>query len=74
MARLFRRHPEAIAETQRFAQSLGFSLSDLKYNYPDEPIESGLEPQAELERLAWEGARWRYPDGVPEKVREAHPA
>ena len=68
MARLFRRHPEAIAETQRFAESLGFSLNDLKYNYPDEPTESGLPPQEELERLAWEGAQRRYPEGVPAKV------
>src|SRR4029453_1897307 len=70
MARLFRRHPEAIAETQRFAETLGFSLGVLKYNYPDEPTESGLEPQAELERLVWNGARWRYPHGVPEKVEK----
>jgi len=69
MARLFRTHPEALAETLRFAQSLHFSLSELKYNYPDEPTESGLEPQAELERLTWEGAEKRYPDGVPEKVQ-----
>jgi error-prone DNA polymerase len=68
MARLFRRHPKAIAETQRFAQSLGFSLTDLKYNYPDEPTESGLEPQEELERLTREGAAKRYPKGVPTKV------
>ncbi|WP_108609635.1 error-prone DNA polymerase [Aminobacter sp. MSH1] len=68
MSRLFRRHPEALAETLRFAASLHFSLGELKYNYPDEPTESGLEPQAELERLTWEGAKRRYPDGVPEKV------
>lgn len=69
MARLFRNHPEALAETLRFAESLHFSLKELKYNYPDEPTESGLEPQAELERLTWEGAKKRYPDGVPEKVQ-----
>ncbi len=68
MARLFRHHPEALSETLRFCGELGFSLSDLEYNYPDEPTESGLEPQAELERLTWEGARKRYPDGVSEKV------
>ncbi len=68
MARLFHRHPEALAETLRFAGELGFSLSDLEYNYPDEPTESGLEPQEELERLTWEGARQRYPDGVSAKV------
>ncbi|MER8694962.1 error-prone DNA polymerase [Mesorhizobium opportunistum] len=65
MARLFRRHPQALAETLRFAEELTFSLSDLQYNYPDEPTESGLGPQAELERLAREGAARRYPAGVP---------
>ncbi|WP_269931831.1 error-prone DNA polymerase [Aminobacter sp. HY435] len=69
MARLFRNHPEALVETLRFAESLRFSLEELKYNYPDEPTESGLQPQAELERLTWEGAKKRYPDGVPEKVQ-----
>ncbi|MFD2053803.1 error-prone DNA polymerase [Mesorhizobium calcicola] len=68
MARLFRRHPQALAETLRFAQELTFSLSDLQYNYPDEPTESGLGPQAELERLAREGAANRYPAGVPASV------
>ncbi|MBU2406168.1 MAG: error-prone DNA polymerase [Alphaproteobacteria bacterium] len=68
MARLFRHHREALVETLRFSGELGFSLSDLEYNYPDEPTESGLEPQAELERLTWEGSRQRYPDGVSDKV------
>ncbi|MFC3326521.1 error-prone DNA polymerase [Mesorhizobium cantuariense] len=68
MARLFRRHPQALAETLHFAQELTFSLSDLQYNYPDEPTESGLGPQAELERLAREGAAERYPAGVPASV------
>ena len=68
MARLFRKHPEALTETLRFAATLGFSLRDLEYNYPDEPTESGLAPQAELERLTWEGAAHRYPAGIPERV------
>ncbi|MER9526463.1 error-prone DNA polymerase [Mesorhizobium sp. M0292] len=68
MARLFRRHPPALAETLRFAGELTFSLSDLQYNYPDEPTQSGLGPQAELERLAREGAATRYPAGVPASV------
>lgn len=68
MARLFRRHPQALAETLRFGEELTFSLSDLQYNYPDEPTESGLGPQAELERLAREGAVRRFPGGVPASV------
>ena len=70
MARLFRRHPEALAETLRFAATLGFSLKELEYNYPDEPTASGLPPQAELERLTWEGARHRFPGGVSERVEK----
>ncbi|TGQ74639.1 DNA polymerase III subunit alpha [Mesorhizobium sp. M00.F.Ca.ET.186.01.1.1] len=68
MARLFRRYPQALAETLRFAGELTFSLSDLQYNYPDEPTQSGLGPQAELERLAREGAIRRFPAGVPASV------
>jgi error-prone DNA polymerase len=69
MARLFRDHPEAIAETQRLAAMCDFSLDELKYEYPDEPVPPGKTPQAHLEDLTWEGARWRYPEGVPDKVR-----
>ena len=68
MARLFRRHPQAIAETIRFAQTLKFSLGELTHFYPDETTK---DPQAELERLTWEGARKRYPGGLPEKVRQS---
>lgn len=70
MARLFRQYPQALAETAHFAETLRFSLVELKHNYPDEPTESGLPPQAELERLSWEGARDRYPDGVPERIEQ----
>ncbi|MGX5843206.1 error-prone DNA polymerase [Mesorhizobium sp. ArgA1] len=70
MVRLFRRHPQALAETLRFAGELSFSLGDLQYNYPDEPTQSGLGPQAELERLAREGAATRYPAGVPASVSQ----
>ncbi|MBD0414082.1 error-prone DNA polymerase [Oryzicola mucosus] len=70
MTRLFRRYPEAIAETQHFASTLSFSLKDLHYNYPEEPTESGLEPQAELERLVWQGAERRYPEGVKPRIKD----
>jgi error-prone DNA polymerase len=70
MARLFRTHPQAIAETLRFAKSLKFSLKELKYYYPEESSGKSISPQAELERLTWEGAAWRYPNGVPEHIRD----
>ncbi|RAI36102.1 error-prone DNA polymerase [Rhodoplanes serenus] len=68
MARLFRDVPEAVAETGRFLGRAAFSLADLRYEYPDEPVPPGWEPQAWLETLTWDGAAVRYPDGVPDKV------
>ncbi|MCO5058530.1 MAG: error-prone DNA polymerase [Rhizobiaceae bacterium] len=71
MARLFRGHPEAIAETLRFAETLEFSLGQLSHNYPEETTTPGADPQAELERLTWEGARKRYPQGLPEGLTDS---
>ena len=68
MARLFRDHPAALAETLRLADLCHFSLDELTYTYPNEPVPAGVSPQAHLEVLTWEGARWRYPHGIPEKV------
>ena len=71
MARLFRDHPSAIANTLAIAKACRFSLEELKYEYPEEPIPQGSTPQAHLTHLAWEGAQERYPDGIPQKVRES---
>jgi error-prone DNA polymerase len=71
MARLFSEAPEAIAETLRFLAGLSFSLADLHNEYPEELREGHASPQAALEAFAYEGAAQRYPEGVPEKVRQA---
>jgi error-prone DNA polymerase len=70
MARLFRRFPEALAETGRFAATLGFSLKELSHNYPEETSTPGVDPQAELEQLTWEGTKKRYPGGLPDGVAD----
>ena len=71
MARLFAEAPEAVAETIRFLDGLAFSLDELKHCYPEELREGHATPQAALEAFTWEGAEMRYPDGVPERTREA---
>ena len=68
MQRLFRHMPEAITETIRFLDRARFSLDELRYEYPDEPVPKGKTPQDHLTDLAWEGARRRYPKGVPDRV------
>ncbi len=69
MARLFAGYPDAIARTVEIAEACRFNLEDLRYEYPDELTHEGRTPQEELAMLAWEGARWRYPQGLPDKVR-----
>jgi error-prone DNA polymerase len=50
MARLFARHPQALANTLRVLDaSAGFSLEQLRYEYPDEVIEEGRTAQETLE-------------------------
>jgi error-prone DNA polymerase len=68
MARLFRDAPEAIAETQNLLARVDFSLGQLRYEYPDEPVPPGWTPQGWLEELTWRRSAWRYRDGAPEKV------
>ncbi|MCG6111276.1 MAG: error-prone DNA polymerase [Paracoccus sp.] len=69
MARLFPRHPEALARTGTIADRCRFSLDDLRYQYPEERDDPSLTPQETLEALTWAGAATRYPDGLPPNVR-----
>jgi error-prone DNA polymerase len=70
MERLFKGHENALRRSIEIAHACTFSLDELKYEYPDEPVPEGKTPQSHLEDLTWEGAKWRYPNGIPEKVRD----
>ena len=75
MARLFKNFPEAIARTLTIAEACSFSLGELKYEYPDEPVPAGKTAQKHLEDLTWTGAQERYPknrypQGIPDDVRD----
>ena len=72
MERLFRRYlkdSSPVARTVDFAARCTFSLEELRYQYPDEIQVPGRTPQEELERLTWEKAPVRYPEGVSTEVR-----
>ncbi|MGM4892715.1 error-prone DNA polymerase [Tardiphaga sp. 839_C3_N1_4] len=68
MARLFRDYPDAIRETIRFADRITFSLSQLQYQYPDEPVPPGKTAQQHLADLTWEGYARHFPNGVDETL------
>jgi len=69
MARLFARFPEAIARTVEIAGRITFDLSELRYEYPDEPVPPGKTAIQHLRDLTWEGAAWRFENGMGEKER-----
>src|SRR5262249_8187716 len=74
MARLFAGFPEAIARTVQIAEACRFSLGELQYEYPDEPVPPGKSAQQHLEDLTWKGAHERYPkahyqEGIPADIK-----
>lgn len=70
MARLFRGHEAALHRTMEVVRACQFSLHELSYDYPDEPVPDGWSPQGWLIRLTCKGARAKWPQGVPTKVVE----
>jgi error-prone DNA polymerase len=69
MAELFAAAPQLIARTVEVADRCTFSLDELRYEYPEELSPAGMTPLEYLTQLTWQGARDRYPQGLPEKIR-----
>ena len=70
MARLFARHPEALARTLEIADACRFSLDELRYDYPIDPVPAGLtRAGAPGAADLGGGAPSAIPDGIPDKVR-----
>ncbi len=67
-ARLFATYPDAVARTQEIAAKCRFSLSELRYQYPNELDRPGETAQQALERHLWAAVPNRYPGGLPDKV------
>ena len=60
---------ELLAETLRIAERCTFDLDQLKYQYPQELVPAGHDATSWLRHLVEQGARGRWPDGVPDKAR-----
>jgi error-prone DNA polymerase len=58
-----------MAETLRIAARCRFRLDEVRYQYPAELVPAGHTPPTWLRQLTEEGIRWRWPDGISEKVR-----
>ena len=71
MWNLFADFPDAVRRTQEVAERCTFSLAELRYEYPEELCPPGQTPIMHLTRLTWEGARQRYPQEIPDKIRNS---
>jgi error-prone DNA polymerase len=70
MARLFADRPDALTRTIEIAdRASAFGLDQLRYEYAEETCPPGTTPLEHLKQLTWQGAKERYPRGVPDKVR-----
>jgi error-prone DNA polymerase len=69
MRRLFKTCPEAVEQTLVFADRIGFTLDQLSYEYPHEPVPPGWKPTPYLLHLVKEAAKKRYGEDLPKKVR-----
>jgi error-prone DNA polymerase len=68
--RLAKIHPAPLlAETEAIAARCRFSLDELRYEYPRELVPAGETAASHLRKLVEAGARLRWPQGMPGKVR-----
>jgi error-prone DNA polymerase len=75
MARLFADAPEAIDAAAELFNAVDFTLNELAYEYPHEPVPMGWSPQDWLEELTRSTLSERFPakdfpDGAPPRWNE----
>jgi len=70
-ARLARLYPPALlSATIAVAERCSFSLDELRYEYPHELVPDGETPTTHLRKLTEQGARERWPLGIPDEARK----
>ena len=67
-ARLFADDPGAVARTQDVADRCSFTLDEIRYRYPSEPLPDGTTSAEWLRRIVFDGARGRYGGAIPPEV------
>lgn len=68
LARLYREIPQGLRNSLILSEQCKFSLDELKYEYPNEICPAGVSAHDYLRELTFNGAKKRYPDGIPEKI------
>ncbi|MCH2171620.1 error-prone DNA polymerase [Myxococcota bacterium] len=69
MVQRFADHPEWVLATRAIAERCEFQLGDLGYAFPEFPVPDGESQDSWLQHLTERGARDRYGDPLPSRVR-----
>ncbi|NMC62415.1 MAG: error-prone DNA polymerase [SAR324 cluster bacterium] len=70
IARIYKDEPKALNRVLDIEEmTRGFSLDELKYEYPDEICPNNKTPFAYLKELTWKGAKKLYPNGISAKTK-----
>jgi error-prone DNA polymerase len=69
-AQFFADDPSALARTEEIAARCAFSLNEIRYRYPSEPMPNGMTSAEWLRELTFKGARRRYREEIPAVVAQ----
>jgi error-prone DNA polymerase len=70
LGELFEDDPASVERTLEIAERCTFTLDEIRYRYPSERLPDGKTSSEWLKELTFLGAKERYPDGVPKRVRD----
>ena len=60
----------SLAQTIHISRQCQFSLNELRYQYPSDTIPANSHPATHLRELTYQGAKQRYPNGIPSNVQQ----
>ncbi|MBB5732038.1 error-prone DNA polymerase [Altererythrobacter atlanticus] len=69
MARLFHARAQALTESADILSRIDFTLDQLRYEYPHEPVPKGWKPMPWLKHITMQAAERAYPNGIPRRIR-----
>ena len=69
LASLWRDRPDLLAITLEIAGRVDFDMKQIRYRYPQSKLPAGRTATQHLRELVEKGIPWRFPQGIPDKVR-----
>ncbi|MBA2932785.1 error-prone DNA polymerase [Sphingomonas sp. CGMCC 1.13654] len=69
MGRLFRQAPKALEAWADVFERIRFTLDDLRYEYPHEPVPEGWKPLPWLKHVTMQAVEAKYGHDIPRKIR-----